>query len=64
MCLLSLARASGKPADRSIFQRAELKGLFMVHNVLLSVGSGLLLAVMLEEVSSQRAPGSRRGDLS
>jgi len=37
--------------------------LFMVHNVLLSVGSGLLLAVMLEEVSSapaRREPGAQR----
>jgi hypothetical protein len=36
----------------------------MVHNVLLSVGSGLLLAVMLEEVSveRQRDANPARGD--
>ena len=30
---------------------AEFKPLFMVHNFLLSAGSGLVLALMLEEVS-------------
>lgn len=36
----------------------------MVHNVLLSTGSGLLLAVMLEEVSFRwRRRARARGDI-
>jgi fatty acid elongase 3 len=37
-------------ADRGSPSYAEFKALFMLHNFLLSAGSGLVLALMLEEV--------------
>ncbi|UZJ53956.1 hypothetical protein CBS101457_003276 [Exobasidium rhododendri] len=39
-----------KPREKPVIPAAYLKYPFLIHNILLSAGSGLLLALMLEEV--------------
>jgi fatty acid elongase 3 len=45
-----LSALSGKHEGKGLKRRAEFRYLFMLHNVLLSAGSGLLLVNMVEEL--------------
>lgn len=46
----SFCRYSRQASDAALCVKLELKPLFMLHNFLLSAGSGLLLVLMIEEV--------------
>lgn len=46
----SVEAASAKPKEKPVIPASYLKYPFLIHNILLSAGSGWLLALMLEEV--------------